>query len=420
MVSSQIENQPFSAIYLLKKTYHRCSFSLNYSLFGKNSERISLKRVLLLFFVFGFSILSYSQNDSITKPKLKVDLGGALRYNYNNSTWKPNQQKRGGDFGFEVFRINVDAAYGPMEIHIDQRFYSGAFGGAFLKYGWVQYNLNKKSHLKLGLIPGYFGPQQFNSHSWFFQLPFYLGFEDDHDMGISYDYEDDRIKLDIGFYKNAEALTLSDNNPVSPNRYSYDFSGRNKEVNQFNIRFNYKLGEKAKHLLGTSLQYGGIWNIDTQDVGNHSALGLHYQLDYKRWNLQTQFITYNNKPKNAEGESREFLEQAAYNFPYNTAAKASMYSIGLAYTIPVNRGRFQSIQLYNDYTYMDKSIATWEDTQMNILGALISIKPLYIYVDYASGRNQPWLTPNSTDALTTGDGTGEWHHRLNVNFGLYF
>ena len=159
--------------------------------------------MLLLFFVFGFSALSYSQNDTITKPKLKVDLGGALRYNYNNSTWKPNQQKRGGDFGFEVFRINVDATYGPMEIHIDQRFYSGAFGGAFLKYGWAQYNLNKKSHLKLGLIPAYFGPQQFNSHSWFFQLPFYLGFEDDHDMGISYDYEDDRIQLDICFYKNA-------------------------------------------------------------------------------------------------------------------------------------------------------------------------------------------------------------------------
>ncbi|WP_298481150.1 hypothetical protein [uncultured Maribacter sp.] len=387
----------------------------------RNSKATThLKIIALLFLCIGFSGISYSQNDTIPTPKLKVKLGGALRYNYNNSSWKPNQQKRGGDFGFEVFRINADVTYGPIELHMDQRFYSSAFGGSFLKYGWFQYNLNKKSHLKLGLIPAYFGPQQFNSNSWFFALPFYLGFEDDHDMGVSYDYEDDRIKLDIGFYKNAEALTLGDNNAISPNRYSYDFSGKNKEVNQFNVRFNYKLGIKVKHLIGTSLQYGGIWNIDTQDTGSHSALGLHYQMDCKRWNFQTQFITYNNKPKNAIGESRDFLEQAAYNFPYNTAAKASMYSVGIAYKIPINKGLLQSIQLYNDYTYMDKALNNWEDTQMNVLGALISIKPLYIYVDYASGRNQPWLSPNYADALTTGDGTGQWHHRFNINFGLYF
>jgi len=116
------------------------------------------------------------------EKKIQLDIGGVLRYNYNNSSWKPNQQKRGGDFGFELFRLNVDAVYKDWEFHIDQRFYSREFGGHFLKYGWFQYNLKEKSHLKLGLIPAYFGAQQFNSHSWFFQLPFYLGFEDDYDI----------------------------------------------------------------------------------------------------------------------------------------------------------------------------------------------------------------------------------------------
>lgn len=370
----------------------------------------------LLLLLFSYTV--FAQNDSV--PKFDLDLGGALRFNYNNSSWKPNQQKRGGDFGFEVFRINVDATYGKMELHIDQRFYSSAFGGAFLKYGWVQYNLNKNNHLKLGLIPAYFGPQQFNSNSWFFQLPFYLGFEDDHDMGISYDFENDKIQLDIGFYKNAEALTLGDNNPISPFRYSYDFSGSNKEVNQFNLRFNYKIGQVTKHKLGTSLQYGGIWNIDTQEMGSHAALGLHYELDYDNWNLKTQFISYNNKPENSAGESRDNIELAAYNFPYNTAAKADLYSIGLSYNIPINKGVLQSIQLYNDYSYMNKAVSTWQDTQMNVLGALISLKPLYIYVDYASGLNQPWLSPNSANALTTGNPNDGWQHRFNVNFGVYF
>ena len=31
------------------------------------------------------------------KPELKI--GGALRFNYNLSSWKDGQKKRGGDFG---------------------------------------------------------------------------------------------------------------------------------------------------------------------------------------------------------------------------------------------------------------------------------------------------------------------------------
>lgn len=40
-----------------------------------------------------------------TKPIVKV--GGALRFNYNNSSWKDGQQERGGDFGYDFFRINA-------------------------------------------------------------------------------------------------------------------------------------------------------------------------------------------------------------------------------------------------------------------------------------------------------------------------
>lgn len=68
--------------------------------------------------------------------KIKLDYGGTLPFNYNLSYWKPNQVKRGGDFGFEVFRINVDAIYKKWEFHIDQHFYGADFDGAFLKHGY--------------------------------------------------------------------------------------------------------------------------------------------------------------------------------------------------------------------------------------------------------------------------------------------
>ena len=366
----------------------------------------------------------FSQEESTEikekKQKPKLDIGGALRFNYNYSSWKLNQRKRGGDFGFEVFRITVDAAYKKWAFKMDQRFYPSEFGGAFLKYGWFQYNLNKESHLKLGLIPAYFGIQQFNSHSWFFQLPFYLGFEDDHDMGLSYSIEKEKFQLDIGFYKNAEDLRLSDNSPVSDARYSYDFSGRNKEINQINIRFNYKFGRNYIQKIGPSIQYGGIWNIDTESVGSHYGLGLQYEGDYKNLNIKAQFLTYNNRPKNALGESRDFLEMTAYGFPYRTAAKASIYSIGIAYTLPVKWGPISSLQFYNDYSYMDKAKASWEDTQMNVTGILFSAKPVYIYLDYALGKHQPWLGPQWSNALTSGDSNNGWESRFNINFGYYY
>jgi len=379
----------------------------------------------LIFTIVGLFLVGYcnAQQDTTAnskKHKVSLDIGGALRYNYNLSSWKPNQKKRGGDFGFEVFRINVDAVYHDWELHIDQRFYSAPFGGAFLKYGWFQYNLGKKSHLKLGLIPAYFGVQQFNSHSWFFQLPFYLGFEDDHDMGLSYDFENDKFKLDIAYYKNSERLTFSDNSPISDSRYTYDFSGRNQEINQFNLRSNYKFGSIAKNQLGGTLQYGGIWNIDTESVGSQFAFGIQYEFDFKGFNLKAQYLSYNNQPQNADGESRDIIEMTAYGAPYNTAAKASIYTIGIAYTFKIDKGPLNSIQVYNDYAYMDKAISSWEDTQMNVLGALFDLKPLYIYVDLGMGKHQPWLGPQWTDALAAGDPNNSWESRFNINFGYYY
>lgn len=54
----------------------------------------------------------YSQaTDSMEVETRAVDVGGALRYNYNLSSWTENQRKREGDLGFEVFRIDVDAKY---------------------------------------------------------------------------------------------------------------------------------------------------------------------------------------------------------------------------------------------------------------------------------------------------------------------
>ena len=75
---------------------------------------------------------------------------------------------------------------------------------------------------------------------------------------------------------------------------------------------------------------------------------------------------------------------------------------------------------YIGLTYFDKAISEWEDTQMNVLGVLISAHPLYVYVDYAMGKHQPWLGPQWTDALATGDGNNGWENVLTIIQSKYF
>ena len=105
-------------------------------------------------------------------------------------------------------------------------------------------------------------------------------------------------------------------------------------------------------------------------------------------------MMYNNSPVNANGESRDFIEMTAYGAPYNTAAEAAIYTFGIGYTIPVDWGMITSLQFYNNYAYMDKSVRSWED-------------------------NQPWLGPQWTDALATGNPENGWESRFNINFGYY-
>src|SRR5699024_3039925 len=101
---------------------------------------------------------------------------------------------------------------------------------------------------KIGLTQVPFGITEYDSHNWFFGLNYYLGLEDDHDMGIKFTHEDQRFKYVIAFFKNGEDLQLGSFTDASNTRYSYDVGSidlngdgeleyRNKEVNQINAKF---------------------------------------------------------------------------------------------------------------------------------------------------------------------------------------
>ena len=60
--------------------------------------------------------------------------------NYNYSDWKPENRKRGGEFDFDVFRLNVNASYKKFDLAADYRFYPASSGGGMLREGWIGYS----------------------------------------------------------------------------------------------------------------------------------------------------------------------------------------------------------------------------------------------------------------------------------------
>lgn len=349
------------------------------------------------------------------KPVLKI--GGALRFNYNLSSWKKEQVKRGGDFGLDMFRINADVAYKKLDFHAEYRFYSKDFGGSFLKEGYVRYLFNDSTHMDIGLVQNPFGNTAYNSHNWFFNLPYYVGFEDKFSMGVNFHQRRNRWIYDIAFFKNAMELNFGDKSGTDPSRYSYDVAGRNKEVNQGNIKTEYLIAEDKK--IGISGMLGGVYNIPTGRMGARWAAALHTDMTFGRVNVKLQSMYYQYNLSDSS-QYKNIVQLAAYGSSYDVARKAYLHTASFAYTQPVKLGPVKSLVFYENYSYMNKPQAGFEDTQMNVLGCMINAGNLVTYVDWAAGKNQPWLGPDWQNGLSTGNPDSKWSSRFNINIGYYF
>lgn len=371
----------------------------------------------LLLLLPSLVIVAQDSTDTRKTDKPTFHIGGALRFNYNLSSWKKEQMKRGGDFGFDMFRVNADASWKKLSLHAEYRFYSKDFGGGFLKEGYVRYNFNDSTHIDIGLTQVPFGNVTYNSHSWFFNLPYYVGKEDDYDMGIKFQRRTNRWIYQLAFFKNAEELNFGDKSAIDPGRYSYDAAGRNKEVNQGNARAEYFLNKNNS--IGASVMLGGLYNIPSGNMGSHWAAAVHGNLNKDRWNLKLQSMYYRYNAADS-AHLAGHVEMAAYGASYQVASEAFLHTASLSYTQPVHWGPISALTFYNDYSYMQKQVKGAHDSQMNVLGCMITAGHIFTYIDWAAGKNHPWLGPVWDEALAAGTPDARWHSRLNLNIGYYF
>ncbi len=417
-----------------------------------------IKAIFLFFILFGNALCLKSQVDRDTTY---IKVGGAVRFNtmftvYEGETFDLPTENRNGLF-WDTFRFEANGKTNGVELNFEYRFYPG-FNSHFLKKGYLGYAFRDNSELQLGVTQVPFGMLEFLGNSWWFQLPYYVGLEDDYDTGIKYQFKRGDWNFHIAYFLMAEPRGVSepDFGSFMSARYSYDvipedgYNG-NKERNQLNARAEYK---KNGFLAGASGQLGNIYNSNTKDIMLHYAAALHTKIPVAR-NMAIKFqATHYAYPgiTDDDGTEADYINMGGYGFgTYRVASEATILSLGLSWTKKVNWGPIDEIVFYEDYSYMHKYGSFRENgsdipfvaSQHNVLGFLVKAGNIYTYFDIASGINQPWLSDSfGGPALSSGRGEnvgsapgpspeepGEVNildksppinTRFNINLGYYF
>ncbi len=347
-----------------------------------------------------------------------INIGGAVRVNYAYKDYSEESKNKGGDFTFDMAAIKFDGKQGDWGLAAEYRFTSST---DYIKYGYGFYDIDPEWQLQLGITKVPFGNPEFISNSFWFGLPYYLGFEDDHDVGVKAIYESNGWHTDLAFFKNAEY------GPTENKRYATDlYSGviaasgieyHNEETNQFNLRQTYTAEyEGGSTTLGGSVQYGQIYNSKTGNNGDRYAVALHLDSSYQGWKLQLQGLQYEYDAADAVDANK--IAVSVVSWQYEIASKGQSYSVNIAKTFNTDWG---SVKCYNDFGLMTPDVADddYDDSMQNVTGCAISAGPTYTMVDFIMGKNMTFATANN-DHIGLPEVGDDWDKRVNINFGYYF
>jgi hypothetical protein len=418
-------------------TFFRKLFTTKNILIMRKMDFVLFLSIFLMLSV-GFSSNSFAQEE---EEKDGFKFGGAVRYNILSTNYESDPTALSTSATWDTWRLNVDGTMKGLDLSFEYRFYP-TFGTHFIHHGWIGYDFNDVAYMKLGVSQVPFGITKYASHSWWFQGPYYVGLEDDYDMGIKFDLNlIENLDLAVAYYRQSEPEGPVYGGDVTfgnsgAGRYSYDMTPGSRalvndndlsggistgddinsmsirELNQFNIRAAYHITEDIE--VGASGQFGQNYNDDIEKSDFSTAFAGHIVANFGNFNFKGEIVNYNYnalggditdyKTSNEQIEeyNLEIVQMGAYGFNYSVAKEAMMYVAGLAYTIDVDWGPISSIQPYVDFTLVDKTNKNFEDTYHLIPGFLVSAGPIYAYFDFAMGKNQPWLTDDFGVGLGSG------------------
>lgn len=347
-----------------------------------------------------------------------IKIGGAVRFQYGVKDYDTDDKERGGDFDFDVFRLDFNGTIGDITLSAQYRWYQYMEA---VHHAYVAYQFNENWQGQVGITQVPFGNLTYNSNSFFFSSNFYVGLEDDYDAGLSFIGNYDKHDIRIAFFKTDELGGIDGFVSNRTDRYSYDVVGTRlsgeglydtpqqglADDSTLNLRYTYKFDNFE---LGTSLLLGGIEG-EEGSAGKHNAYAFHAKGKVDNLGIMFQYTDYEYDLN----EQADFVAVGAYASYDTIPASATIYNLNLSYSLPVDFGPISNLTFYNDYNLMtDKSGDLKEDTMMNVTGVMVTSGNLYTHIDYAVGKNQPFL------GGSMGGDSDATNKRININFGYYF
>ncbi|MEH6446802.1 MAG: hypothetical protein V7784_23140 [Oceanospirillaceae bacterium] len=345
-----------------------------------------------------------------------INIGGAVRVNYAYKDYSDSSKDKGGDLKFDIAAIKFNGKKGDWGLAAEYRFTSST---DYIKYGYAYYDIDTDWQLQFGINKVPFGNPGFISNSFWFGIPYYLGFEDDHDVGIKAVYESNGWHTDLAFCKNSE-YDASENKRYATDLYTGTINGteyNNEETNQLNLRQTYKVMHAGgATTLGGSVQLGQIYNSKTGNTGDRYAAALHLDSSYNGWNLQLQAMQYEYDAADAEDSNK--IGVSVVSWQYEIASKGQSYSANIAKTVDTDWG---SLKFYNDFGLMTPDVEDqrYDDSLQNVTGVAIAAGATYTMVDFIMGKNMTFSTANN-DHVGLAEMGDDWDKRVNINFGYYF
>lgn len=350
-----------------------------------------------------------------------IKVGGAVRFQYSFEDYAPANRERAGDIDFDTFRINLDGTVGEVILSAELRYYQYM---QVIHHAWVGYDFSDAWRGQLGVTRVPFGHQPFNSNSYFFSTLYYVGLEDDYDLGGLLHGKLGAFDLQLGLFKNDEQGGIDGFVTDRTERYSYDILGIRgvgegtfdtpaQEIAESNtvalrIAWQGDLGP-IEASAGVSALRGDLVDAD-ESVGSQRAGAVHVGAAAGRWNLMLQSTRYDHRTD--AGADR--LVVGAYAFFDSIPAAATLHTANLAYALPVSLGPITAVTFYNDHSQMTAKRGVGGRTWMNTLGMSVAAGGLFTYFDLVTARNQPFI------GGSLGDDVDSTNTRFNVNVGYYF
>ena len=334
-----------------------------------------------------------------------LELGGAVRFSYG---WLDYADSPGADL--ELLRAEARGRSGRASFSLQYRWYDGFDA---IHHAWAGWDVDADSQLRAGVQQVPFGLLPYASHSFWFGSGYYLGLEDDYDLGMVWEHGAGVHRWHVGWFSGDE---YGDGGRFD--RYSFDVATTEalpyRERGRVALRYEFsEESERHGFAAGVSVSSGHIESRMDGHRHGHDAAAVHAQYRRGPATVQLQWARYRY------GHPEPRIAMSAFMFPFEVAAEADVPTFNLAWKVQ-RPGWFDAITCYNDLsvTLPRGHHPGLRESWQNVTGCSIAKGKMVTYVDWIAGKNM-WFAGGPGIGIDEPGGDG-WRSRLNINMGFFF